>query len=318
MLTRIEIADYQSWKRASIPLGGLTVITGPSNSGKSALIRALLLVARNARGSDYVRRGAPHCGVALIEQAGDVSRAVLIRRGAKSTSGDFYRLRTQTGDAEPVTEKLTKLRGQVPAEVTGALALSDVSFAGQLDQPYLLCETGTEAARRIGELTNVSLVFACAAEAGRRRKGFDRDAKSASSRLDQLRGQAEEFEGLAERRDAAARAEQMCAGVERDAARLQALLSLAARLDLAEAEVSQARAVSVAAAPPDLGQLEAGAAKLAALRRLIASYEDAEKQVAYWAGEAKAAAGKDEAAHRAVHDALAAAGHCPLCGQEVR
>jgi excinuclease UvrABC ATPase subunit len=56
-LSSVDIRDYQSQSIASarIPPGKLAVVTEPTGSGKSAVIRARLL-AFNARGTDYIRR----------------------------------------------------------------------------------------------------------------------------------------------------------------------------------------------------------------------------------------------------------------------
>ena len=45
-LETLEISNFQSVEKADIQLGGFTVIVGPSNSGKSALLRALRAVVR--------------------------------------------------------------------------------------------------------------------------------------------------------------------------------------------------------------------------------------------------------------------------------
>ncbi len=60
-LSSVDIRDYQSQSQsqsiasARIPPGKLAVVTEPTGSGKSAVIRERLL-AFNARGTDYIRR----------------------------------------------------------------------------------------------------------------------------------------------------------------------------------------------------------------------------------------------------------------------
>ena len=66
------------------------------------------------------------------------------------------------------------------------LRLGPLNFAGQLDGPYLLGAAGTEIAQTLGSLTNVSMLFRAAVEAGRVRKGAERDAKGAEGRLEAL------------------------------------------------------------------------------------------------------------------------------------
>jgi DNA repair exonuclease SbcCD ATPase subunit len=49
--------NFQSWAEFDIDIEGLTVVTGPSDVGKSALFRALKGVLRNELAAEYVRNG---------------------------------------------------------------------------------------------------------------------------------------------------------------------------------------------------------------------------------------------------------------------
>jgi DNA repair ATPase RecN len=49
--------NFQSWASFDIEMDGLTVVTGPSDVGKSALFRALRGVLRNEISAEYVRDG---------------------------------------------------------------------------------------------------------------------------------------------------------------------------------------------------------------------------------------------------------------------
>jgi len=314
MLTGISIADYQSHRRTRIPLGLFTVVVGPTGSGKSAVIRAAQLAARNAKGADYVRRGSARAVVALTDTdpATGESVTVAIRRGARGTAGDLYRVRGPGGQRD-----YTKLGGQVPGDVAALLRMGDLNFAGQLDPPFLLGASGSDIARTLGELTNVAMVFRAAGEAGKVRKRLERDARAAAARVEDLRSQAKAYEGLADRRAAAARAAGLAAGLEERARQAARLRQLATRLEAAQAEAAQAEAAARAAAPPDLARLERGLAALRRLQSLLSAHGDAGEEVEFWAQEAECAAEREEQARQAVHDALRAAGQCPVCGQEV-
>jgi len=315
MLISITLADYQSHRRTHIPLGQVTAILGPSGAGKSAVRRAAELVARNARGTSYVRKGAIRCAVVLTDQGEAGPVAVAIRRTAAGR-GDLYRITTQ-GEAGPEHREYTKLAGQVPDDVAAVLRLGELNFVGQGADPYLVADTGTGIARALGELTNVSLVFRAAAEAGRRRKGLDRDAKTAGTRLEALREQAKGFAGLDEQLAAMDRAEEAAAQLSAGAAKLTRLRDLTGRLAVAETAAAQARQAVQQAAPPDLTRLTRALAKLTRLQDLAGALHDAEVDAEQLAVEATLAAEQATRAHAAVHAALVAAGQCPLCGQEV-
>jgi DNA repair exonuclease SbcCD ATPase subunit len=312
MLTRIDIADYQSLRKATIPVGMLTAITGHTGAGKSSVRRAARLVAQNAKGTDYIRRGAGRTAVVLTFEGPDGPFAVAIRRTAAGR-GDLYRVtRPAAGPQE-----YTKLGGQVPGEVAELLRLGPLNFVGQHDPPYLLTATGTDVARTLGDLTNVSLVFRAAAEAGRRRKGFDRDARNAAARLEGLREQEEGFAGLQDQLDAMGQAEQAAARLAAGEAKLARLGGLITRMGEAQAQLAQARAAASRAGPPDLSRLERGLARYQRLRALIARLDKAEADVTRWEAQAEGAAEREQEAHQALHEALVAAGECPLCGQAV-
>jgi len=178
MLDAIEVRGFQSLADARIELGWLTVVEGPSNSGKSALVRALVMLARNARGTDYITTGKATCTVAT--GSAEEGFAVRLTRTARR-GGDEYRVKV----AEvPAAKVFTKLAGGVPEEVSALLRISELNIARQFDPPYLLTESGRDVAAVLGRLTNVSMVLAAAAEAGRRRKQLARDLKGAEQRRD--------------------------------------------------------------------------------------------------------------------------------------
>lgn len=62
---RVQIENFQSLGRVDIEVGGLTVVVGPSDRGKSALIRAIEGALFNRPGSQFVRLGQKLAKVAL-------------------------------------------------------------------------------------------------------------------------------------------------------------------------------------------------------------------------------------------------------------
>ena len=49
--------NVQPWEEFALDIGGLTLIVGPSNAGKSSIYRTLRGVLRNDLPSDFVRNG---------------------------------------------------------------------------------------------------------------------------------------------------------------------------------------------------------------------------------------------------------------------
>ena len=68
---KVTVENFQSIKRAEIDVDGFTVITGPNNSGKTALMRAIRGAFQNAPGSAFIRHGEKECRVEV--DLGDTS-----------------------------------------------------------------------------------------------------------------------------------------------------------------------------------------------------------------------------------------------------
>jgi DNA repair ATPase RecN len=68
---QVTIHNFQSIKDVSFEVKGLTVITGPNNTGKSACARALAGVFSNPRGHSYVRQGEKHTSVEVAFDDGN-------------------------------------------------------------------------------------------------------------------------------------------------------------------------------------------------------------------------------------------------------
>ena len=162
-IERLKVTNFQSISKADIELGSFTVIVGPSNSGKSALLRALKAVVRNVNSPSSVRVGHK-VFTAEVEYTG---HRISIERGKSHST---YRAVLPSG----AEEVYTKAGRDVPEDVQKILDLPnpsgpDLVFSSQIDPPFLLAETGSVAAKMIGDLTNVSKLHAAAKEANRRR-----------------------------------------------------------------------------------------------------------------------------------------------------
>lgn len=311
MLTHVEVENFQSLERLSLELGRFTVVTGATGSGKSALRRAMELLAFNARGTSYIRRGAKSCTVG----AGDREQGwfTAIERGV-SRGKDAYRLAiaSQSGDA-PVVGTWTKLDGKVPGDVANALQLSELNFTGQWDKPFLLESSGGEVARTLGKLTNVTLLFDAARECNRRRLEIGGELKRAERRLADLTDQAQRFKGMRERREAVSEAESAMERAHDLNVRIGRLRVLTGRLEAAEVALERSAPPEV----PDGSRLDEIAGRLARLRELYAQWDEA-------CGDADGAQFAAEQAqltltaqHDRLHEVLVDAGQCPTCGQAV-
>jgi predicted ATP-dependent endonuclease of OLD family len=64
MIKRIELTNFMSHEHTVIePAAGLTVLIGPNNCGKSAIVAALQILASNENSTYVMRHGAKECSV---------------------------------------------------------------------------------------------------------------------------------------------------------------------------------------------------------------------------------------------------------------
>lgn len=313
MISSLDIENYQSVHRASIRLGGLTVVTGATGSGKTALIRALRLLAFNARGTSYIRHGATVARVvAAFPVPGDRPYcSVGIHRGQRGS--DKYIIASAVEDGEPEQAEYTKLGGAVPQQVSSLLRLGELNFAGQFDRPFLLDESGGEVAKVLGRLTSVTLIFEAAREGSRRKAEITRDLKRADADVVRLTAEARRFTRLREQIAAAEAAEAALAQATLTEARAVRLRHLSGVLSAAQAH---SRAITIPEVP-DSTTLDSLLARRYRLADLTEKVRTARHTADLQVRQADSLAEAIAQTERQLHQMLADAGTCPTCGQAI-
>jgi exonuclease SbcC len=120
MIRKIILTDFMAHAATEIELGpGLTVLTGPNNSGKSAVVEALRCLAVNPTPKYYIRHGAKEARVEIVFDDG--ARLAWVRREKYA----LYEL-TRPGAQEP--EVYAKFGRKPPEEVQDVLRLSLVEL----------------------------------------------------------------------------------------------------------------------------------------------------------------------------------------------
>lgn len=308
MIRQIEIANFQSLRKLVVRLGQFTVITGPTGSGKSGFIRAIKLAAFNARGTSYITRGEKSCSVSVagdeIEHTGMDDRwSAVIQRGSRNA----YQLSVGINQ-----KTYTKLEGKVPDPVAEVMRLGEINFAGQWDNPYLLDTTGSEVARVLGKLTNVTLLYRAAQEANRRRLASAQLLKTRQDDLARLQSESAQYADLPSEGDRVLAA-------EASLARLSALQSRQVRLGqlMGKYEMAVAQVPLPPPVPPSLDRLNALAATRARLHELTRNFANSMLNRTAARGSETIAAESAESCRQDLRDYEAQWDICPQCGQPV-
>lgn len=312
-LREITVRNFQSVEDVVLAPGRFTILVGRSNSGKSAIFRALTTLARNASSvKSLVRSGA----TSLEVEARFGDGVVRVARGEG--------LSTYVLDVmEP--RELVKAGTSVPEDVETFLSLplagngEDIVFATQFDRPFLLDTPSSQVARAVGTLSNVNLLLEASREATRRARNFGNEGRT-------LRNEAENT--AAEAEEEAARAASLRALEEAVAEHVRAAeeaLTRAEAVDAARVEASTAaralRDVREKTWPePDHGAMEA-AEELAGRAARLASAADEVRKLADDLRAAKAATAErteaEASATTAIEAYLATLETCETCGQVI-
>lgn len=137
---------------------GVNVIVGDSDSGKSALLRALYWIRENRPTStEYIRNGSGTEGKRGAKRLGTAEAIIEIQRGGHTVSV----IRTHGQDVNIYTvgdEPFEAVGKDVPAEVTNALRLDRINVQKQIDHPYLILETPGQVAATFNKFTDLDRI----------------------------------------------------------------------------------------------------------------------------------------------------------------
>lgn len=193
MVHRVRIVNFQSIGDLTVDPGKLTVLSGPSNSGKSAFVRAVRVLVSNPRGDYYRRHDTTETRVGL---------AVSLPESGEEVHVNFWRAkqvrytveRRNVEPVDPPDEEYTAVGTSVPDPVSSDLAIDpDLQVSDQFDPPYLLGLTGSAVAKELGAITRADLMMRASHKAGRNSS----DSRKAA---DTLAAQASQEEALLEQR----------------------------------------------------------------------------------------------------------------------
>ena len=135
MLKRLRIANFQRWRRFEVKFDpGVTTFVGPSDSGKSSIIRALRWIAFNRpQGETFIRDGAQVCVARLLADDFEVER----KRGPGL---NLYRLGADAFQA---------FGADVPAPIVDHLKFVPENFQLQHDDPFWFSLSAPVVSRRL-------------------------------------------------------------------------------------------------------------------------------------------------------------------------
>jgi len=246
-IKKLTIENFQSHTKTTItpaPDGQLTVITGPSDAGKTVVLRALRwLFFNEPQGSDFIRVGASFARVTVELESGHT----VIRERTKATNR--YKI-ISPGDPEPhvfegfgssVPLEVQELTGVRPVKI-GDLELN-LNLAEQLDGPFLGRSISAGArAKVLGKLGGTEEIDFAAKQLGTDLYRRNQDEKRLTGELATLEEKIREFDWLPGMAAKIEQLEKLIEKIKTAQAKQNRLATLKERL--AEADVKIAAALA--------------------------------------------------------------------------
>lgn len=143
MLQALRLLDFQRHRETVVRFGPqVTAIVGPTDVGKSSIIRALLWVLTNVPPSDMLRHGASRVEVDL-----------------KVDGRMVKRIRGKLRNSYSLDRKEFKAFGKdMPEEIATLLRIGDVNVQGQHDRPFWFGERRTDVSRQLNQIVNLGVI----------------------------------------------------------------------------------------------------------------------------------------------------------------
>jgi len=287
-LARLKLSNFQAHKRLTLKLDpAVTILTGRSDCGKSAVIRALRWLCLNDfAGASFIRKGATWTKVSL--RAG--GKRIVRSRGRKN----LYKLDGKSFAA---------FGSGVPDEVSDLLRLSPDNFSDQHDGPFWFNQNASEVSRRLNAVVDLSMIDLVLS-------GIGKKASAATTNLqfcrDRLASAKEEWKILKPQR-ARTEAFLRLSSLNDDVKERSQLISALAQIVETARRLKAARKIvsfdGVAAAFDKWAKIRLRCFELASLMKEI---EDARDQV-------QSASRKAESSAKVFHKRVKGS-KCPICG----
>lgn len=189
MIKSAGMVNFLSHRESLVEFGpGLNVISGVSDAGKSAVIRAMTWIFKNKPNGDAIKNwNASKKDSVIVE--------MMLASPLTNRDESILKERTNTTSSytlSTLSEPLNVVGRDVPTEVQEMINFSELNFKGQHD-PYLLSISGGALAKMINDLVGLSIIDTSTKNLNRkantlkgRCEGLTSDISTASSAIEQL------------------------------------------------------------------------------------------------------------------------------------
>lgn len=197
-ITNIEINNFQSHKYTNMNfMNGLNVIVGPSDQGKTAIIRAIKWVLYNEpMGTFFIRHKEKEASVVLTFNTGEKVKRL------RSNNKNIYVYIDENNNEEvyegfghnvpiDIIEKINIRKIYLDSKESNAINIGE-----QLEGPFLLSEKNSTRANAIGRLVGVHVVDKAVQNTMKDIRNLNINHKSLNEDIDLLETKLEEYSYL--------------------------------------------------------------------------------------------------------------------------
>lgn len=148
MIKSLHIKNFQSHSSTNLVLHpGVNVIIGESDTGKSAILRALSWLVRNKVDDKSFRSnwGGRTDVEIRFDDGNEVSRT-------QDKDNCYYLVNEETG----VDEEYKAFRSDIPEDIVAALNMDVLNMSYQFDPPFLLADSPGEVAKTLNKIADLN------------------------------------------------------------------------------------------------------------------------------------------------------------------
>lgn len=170
-LKRLRYRHVQIHESLDVDMSpGITTLIGPSDSGKTAALRGVKLLALNEPSADSLTSHG--------------SNSISVRAEFDDGTPTITRKRDKKFNGYGIGDEILNAIGRgVPAPITDALRLTEDNFQSQMDAPYWLSLTPGDRAKRFNEVVDLSSIDRALSGAAARVKTTTQRTQDAETRL---------------------------------------------------------------------------------------------------------------------------------------
>lgn len=189
----MQIRGFQTHSNLSVAFEQITTIVGPTDSGKSAALRALGWCLYNVpRGESFINWDSEAARVAV--QVGNY-------RVTRERGKDLNRYSLEEKGVQDILE-FKAFGHNVPEEIQAAVQMSENNFQGQHDSVFWFAATPGEVARNLNAIINLDSIDDSLKYLGDEARKLGRDLETLVDKIDEEENNLQRFENLPKMRNA--------------------------------------------------------------------------------------------------------------------